>query len=445
MQETNTERKEEVADYTQTLHKVITYLSRYKHGRPKHNRYFRAKEGFWGGGRTPLGYRLDESQQLVIVPEEAKIVHAAFELYPKQDFLSTDKVAKELNNNLFGRKFDKQYVARILKNKVYIGIIKTVNPDTGKIEEFGGKHTPIIDTQVFERVQKLLQKNKQRHKSMAQNKHCLLFLGLIKCGICKSSMVSSPKWTGKQKNREIGEYIENAPQLRPVNIPFAQSVFLTLSKSSATAETPFSDNNPYLYYKCSSAHRRNKIECRARSVVPARQINDLVINKLKAFSGNRKLIEKTVARINKKTQKQIVSFKEKKNKLQEKLQKTKNEITEIINSIFDTKTSQDDSMIAKYLKWKKIREKQESKLAQIEVDIKIRGKKNIDADAVERALKDLPKIDALDNNGKIKLIRLLVREVKYKSSNIKGKPGKVKIYYYEDALESEEISRILND
>ena len=82
-----------------------------------------AAKGRHTGGKPPFGYRLDENKQLVIVPEEEKIVKEIFNLYLSG--LSMEQVASKINKmgkaSRAGRNFTRFSVRDILDNEKYTG------------------------------------------------------------------------------------------------------------------------------------------------------------------------------------------------------------------------------------------------------------------------------------------------------------------------------------
>lgn len=169
------------------------------------------KEGKFVSGRTPFGYDKDpkDKNHLVINEEQATTVKKIFELSKKG--MTYYQIAKYLTNNNF--KSPAQYysfewkqnyhlnygiwnsrsVKDILKNEVYIGDlvqnkrnkinykVKKVIPNTpDKYIIVHNTHEPIIDKELFYKIQVMLPKNKGRNE---KKEHHLLD-GLLYCGDC---------------------------------------------------------------------------------------------------------------------------------------------------------------------------------------------------------------------------------------------------------------------
>ena len=168
------------------------------------NQKWRIKKRFENGepwvGKM-LGYRLVNGQ-LVIIPEEAKIVRQIF-----MDYLSgmgLYRIAKKLvlqgvqPDN--GNTWCVASIHRILTNEKYTGNLilqKTFIPDfrtkVGKINRgevrkyyVENSHEAIIDQATFGKVQDEMATRSLRyaHQSKAPLNECRLFRGMIRCGIC---------------------------------------------------------------------------------------------------------------------------------------------------------------------------------------------------------------------------------------------------------------------
>ena len=120
------------------------------------------RKGKWAGGVPVLGYDVDRSNpspKLVINAEEAVQVRRIFSLY--LEFRSLLPVVKELARRGWcnkawktkrgtargGRPFDKCSVYQMLTHPLYAGKIKH------KMDVYDGEHEPLIDADVFEKVQ----------------------------------------------------------------------------------------------------------------------------------------------------------------------------------------------------------------------------------------------------------------------------------------------------
>ena len=148
--------------------------------RVKSNKWARAKEGIWQGGKLPIGYKKDPvNNDIILVDEEnAQIVKDMFHY-----FISCRSLQETAN--LFNK--HSSSIRWILSNDFYIGKFrygkKENNINTGKIilhedyKYFASKHNPIIDQETFNLAQTIL--NLRQRKVIS--KISLLFGGIIKC------------------------------------------------------------------------------------------------------------------------------------------------------------------------------------------------------------------------------------------------------------------------
>jgi DNA invertase Pin-like site-specific DNA recombinase len=122
------------------------------------------KKGKWTGGSIPLGYDVKD-KKLVIDTDEAKIVRHIFRTYLKlKSFralisnldakgIVTKRRALATGKNIGGARFTCGPLAYLLKNRTYQGETFDGN------DWFPGEHKPIIERQLFQKVQELLTQN----------------------------------------------------------------------------------------------------------------------------------------------------------------------------------------------------------------------------------------------------------------------------------------------
>jgi len=160
----------------------------------------RAARGLYNGGTVPLGYTLipEKRGYLAINSAQAEIVKAVFNAYPKQGSLSA--TAKWLNANGYrcernteggGSRprlghFMIQNVESILKNKAYIGVKNYKHK--GETIEAKAVWEPLIERDLFERIQKQLKANKGRLKPDSFKTYPYLLSGFVVCGQCGGNL-----------------------------------------------------------------------------------------------------------------------------------------------------------------------------------------------------------------------------------------------------------------
>ena len=137
------------------------------------------KKGLWMGGVVPLGYRV-EDRKLLIDPEEARIVRLIFETYtelkslPKlQQFLKDRGIRSRVRKMSDGRTIggiplSNGPLAVILRNRMYLGEINH------RDQSYPGEHEPLIDRDLFDRVQAILTANQSHTREKYTSSNMLL-------------------------------------------------------------------------------------------------------------------------------------------------------------------------------------------------------------------------------------------------------------------------------
>jgi DNA invertase Pin-like site-specific DNA recombinase len=145
------------------------------------------------GGVPPLGYDV-VGRKLVVNEAEAESVRHIFRRFAQLG--SATKLAQELARDNIrtkawttvkgrvraGRAINKLQIYRILQNRKYIGQI--CHGD--KIH--AGEHTPIIDMDLWERVQAVFAGNRHERANTNRVSTPALLRGILKCGHCGGSM-----------------------------------------------------------------------------------------------------------------------------------------------------------------------------------------------------------------------------------------------------------------
>ena len=150
------------------------------------------------GGSIPLGYNVDSNKKFIINNETAPIVKEIFEMYAAGK--STIELINYLNNlgikTSIGRKFNKNSLRKMLQNKKYIGIY------TYKNLEIKDGVPKIIDEKLFNKVQKIIEKNKKRASKSKAKEEYILTTKLF-CGHCKRMMIG---YSGTSKSGKVYNY-----------------------------------------------------------------------------------------------------------------------------------------------------------------------------------------------------------------------------------------------
>ncbi len=169
------------------------------------------KKGKWTGGFPVLGYDVHpDGGKLMVNEEEAEAVRQIFTLY--LDFGSQQATAAELNRRGWctkswttkdgtpheGVDFDKNHVARLLSNPLYVGKVGL----RGQV--FPGEHPAIVDQELYDRVQARLATNNVSGGAVTKNRYGHLLRGLLHCTACGCAM--SPSVT-RRKGRVHRYYV----------------------------------------------------------------------------------------------------------------------------------------------------------------------------------------------------------------------------------------------
>ena len=171
------------------------------------------QEGNFIGSHAPFGYDIDKrgKKDITLKPnEDAKIVQMIFEWYGNEN-MGAGKIAKKLaelgiKSPKGNREWNHTVIIDMLKNPHYIGKIRWKNREMKKefvdgkmkkvntrnkseIEIYEGKHEPIIDEELFEKVQKRMGQNS---KVQVSKKLKNPLAGLLLCKSCGKVMVYQP-------------------------------------------------------------------------------------------------------------------------------------------------------------------------------------------------------------------------------------------------------------
>ena len=166
-------------------------------------------------GRSMLGYDVKDGR-MTVNPEGAEIVKMIFHKYGDER-KGTSVIARELRESGYksytgNTKWSNTHIIKILKNEKYVGDLvqkKTITADYlthAKKYNHGEEemicilnhHEPIIDRELWNRVQEELKRRNLRGECGKGHANRYVFSGKIKCGVCGASFVS------RQKKRKDG-------------------------------------------------------------------------------------------------------------------------------------------------------------------------------------------------------------------------------------------------
>ncbi|MDP2676955.1 MAG: recombinase family protein [bacterium] len=130
-------------------------------------------------GTAPVGYLNDVRAKTIVVDrKKSKTIRAAFELYAQGNSRLED-ISQYLFENgvrsIYGNRLHKDRAKFILTNPFYYGHFRYAK------EMYEGKHTPLVDKQLFDKVQGVIIRRGHPHKNGRDPK---ALCGLLRCGEC---------------------------------------------------------------------------------------------------------------------------------------------------------------------------------------------------------------------------------------------------------------------
>jgi hypothetical protein len=204
-------------------------------------------KGMWTGGNIPLGYD-DIDKKLIVNDIGAKSIRFIFNTFANQGSIAnTINILKQSDlrtkthkikngKETGGINFNRGSLYKILKNKIYIGLIE--NRKTKDI--YRGQHEPIIDETTFNKVQEILNQHtndkiydnkivgindhtktkenrllKTIHSPKINGKVPYLLKGLMRCSCCNS--ILTPTYSAKKNGIVYRYYKSNKLMKRAIN------------------------------------------------------------------------------------------------------------------------------------------------------------------------------------------------------------------------------------
>lgn len=265
------------------------------------------RQGWYPGTRPPVGYLHsgDKGHKTQIVdPDTAPLVKLAFELYDTGNY-SILRLCEELKNqgltNRVGKPLSKSYVHYMLRDRFYIGVMTWLD------QEYRGNYDPIIDEDLWERVQARLSSGTtprvEKHFTLLKGKtHCeecgAIILWYMQkghwYGECKSNKPCSVRGCARQDKieEELAEYFNELIAPSPALIAWVKKEL----RQSGAQETE--------YYKASiqkltNAHRRldEQIKVLYEDRLDGRISSEIYDQKFKEKTKERDEIAKNIKRL----------------------------------------------------------------------------------------------------------------------------------------------------
>ncbi len=132
------------------------------------------KKGMWMGGTVPIGYTAQD-RKLIINDDDVSTVRIIFNEFLRLGDVTSLREWLHENNirSRGGNHFYRGPLYAMLRNPHYVGLIKH------KKETYPGDHPAIIDKDVWDKVQALLDENRQGGKRKPRTTKASLFTGIL--------------------------------------------------------------------------------------------------------------------------------------------------------------------------------------------------------------------------------------------------------------------------
>jgi hypothetical protein len=149
------------------------------------------QEGKWIG-KAPLGYQNRQTSNgmkyIALKEPEAKLLKKAFEEVAKNIFSVRDTYNQMISEGL---QCSRSNFFRLLKNPIYCGKIRIFDPDTRKEYDIDGEHEPLISSELFEKVQEVIDKRKRKTSKRKVMCEGLILRGFLSCPECGKGLTGS--------------------------------------------------------------------------------------------------------------------------------------------------------------------------------------------------------------------------------------------------------------
>ena len=161
------------------------------------------EEGRWPGGSSPTGYI---KVNKLLEPDEprASFIVKAFQIYASGGYSIRSlkaKLDKEGFRSQQNKPLTNSNYHNILINPIYYGTMKWND------HLYEGKYQPLIDKQLFDRVQEMLRRTKNGEVIPVYARHDLTYKGLLQCKECKCQISGEEKTKTNKGNGKVHHWI----------------------------------------------------------------------------------------------------------------------------------------------------------------------------------------------------------------------------------------------
>ncbi len=321
--------------------------------RTKEKMAWRAEQGLWNGGQV-LGYDLKD-RKLIANKRESKLVNTIFEKYielgsalqvaiwlNKNGYRTKEYIAKRSNNKRGGKRFTNTMILKKLKSRVYLGEVEL------KGQTFKGQHESIIDRDLWERVNKLLEKQAPIRRNPKQaRQHVFILQSLLQCGWCHSFM-STKYCTG-------------------------------------------GNGKLHFYYHCTKNAHGGDDAC-SMKYVPADKLEETVLQKIKSLSVDESLLNEIIVRANESVGEELEELMNRKKDQENKLTSIKEQIGNIVDALANNQIKNPKSISEKLSDLEEQRAQLERAIDTLQFEIDEKKRKVFNAEIMHKSLTQFSQI-----------------------------------------------------
>jgi site-specific DNA recombinase len=346
------------------------------------------KKGKWAGGYPILGYDIDPAgRRLIVNDAEAEQVRHIFDLYLKNLSLGetvksinemgwTTKTWKTIKGHLKnGVSYNRDRVHRLLTNVLYIGKVPH------KDEVYEGEHDAIVSEEMWGMVRKALTTNQKNRGRNAGNGSGGLLTGIIRCSSCDSAMVYTYTMKGDRR---------------------------------------------YRYYVCSKAQKNGWKTCPTRSV-PAGEIEDFVVDRIRDIGKNPKVVEATIRKMEEEYGRKRKVLESDVKCLRQDIQKLVDERKRLVDALGRAEGGAARVLTDRLSEVETALEGKYRRMSGVKDEIAAADTNHVDYGVIKKALADFdPVWDALYPKEQARVIQTLIERIDYNGKdgelNVKFKP-----------------------
>jgi len=252
------------------------------------------RKGKWVGGRPVLGYDVHpDGGRLIVNQDEAMRVRRIFELYLEYESListaqelsrrgwTTKQWVTKRGKECGGSSFTKTNLHHHLTNFTYVGKVFYQN------ELYDGEHDPIIEADLWKKVQDVLRRNGRNGGKLVRNRYGALLKGLLYCVPCGTAMIHTFTPKGKKQ---------------------------------------------YRYYVCSHAQKMGWDSCPTKSL-PAGEIEAFVVDRIRCIGKDPAIIAETLKQARSQTERRIAELENDRRLLDRELKQYNTEVNKLVKSM----------------------------------------------------------------------------------------------------------------